>query len=593
MASASDGVVPRRFRLFVAAIDFGTTYSGYAFSSKDDWEREPLKIISNSWNAGSKKLMSTKAPTTLLLNPDKSFRSFGYEAETIYTDLAEEEGEVDYEKYYYFHCFKMLLHRNKKLRRDTEIEDATGKSLKAMHVFSLSIQFLRNDLFKSLQNKFLDIKEEDIHYVLTVPAIWDDNAKQFMREAAVKAGISEKQFSIALEPETASIFCQHLPLMRQTDKGGASFLGVAETGSKFMVVDLGGGTTDITFHERCRGGKLKEIHRPMGGPWGGRNVNEAFFAFLEELFGENVLSELKKNHMDDYLEVEREFETKKRAFTSESGVVKMTLPLSLIQLANKTWKTDTIGEIIDKNPNYAGKVKTKLQKLNIPKDIFISLFLPTVNNIITHIQKIIEDNSVSFDYILMVGGFAECDIVQNRIKDTFADKKVIIPEEAGLAVLKGAVMFGHMPQIITSRVARHTYGMQSWPEFDARKHPISKRVVINGVARCKDVFFKYVTIGQEIAPGYQISQVFQALKPEEDTLECTIFASWEKDPKFTTDESCFKLGTLTVPLPQQRSSVPLEIEETMVFGETELHISARDIFNNRICNDAFFNLLDK
>lgn len=73
----------------------------------------------------------------------------------------------------------------------------------------------------------------------------------------------------------------------------------------------------------------------MGGPWGGRNINEAFFAFITELLGKNVFDEFKKNHIDDYLEVEREFETKKRAFTSESGAVKMTFPLSLIDMAKK------------------------------------------------------------------------------------------------------------------------------------------------------------------------------------------------------------------------------------------------------------------
>lgn len=590
MASASVGVVPRQHRLFVAAIDFGTTYSGYAFSSKDDWEKEPLKIFFNNWNAGN--LLSRKASTTLLLNPDKSLSSFGYDAETKYADMIEDK--ENFEDYYYFHCFKMLLHNNKRLRRDTEIKDATGKPLKAMHVFSQSIKFLRQKLFESLEEKFTDIQKDDIHYVLTVPAIWDDNAKQFMREAAVKAGILEKQLSLALEPETASIYCQQLQQTRQTDEGGASFLGVAETGTRFMVVDLGGGTTDITFQERCIDGKLREIHRPMGGPWGGRNINEAFFAFIEEIFKKDVLDEFKKIYMDDYLHMERQFETKKRAFTSESGVVKMTFPLSLIELAKKIWKTDSVDEII-KNSKYAGKVKTETQKLHIPKDIFISLFLPTVDKIIAHIQKIVEDNSVSFDYILLVGGFAECNIVQKRFDDTFNDKKVIIPEEAGLAVLKGAVLYGHMPQIIATRVARHTYGIESYPKFVDGKHPVSKRVVIDGVARCKDVFFKYVTIGQEITPGYKLSQDFQVLKLENNTLECTIFASWEKNPKFITDESCFKLGTLTVPLPQQRSSELLKIEETMVFGETdhELHFFVRDKINNRTYDGDFFNLLDK
>ena len=56
----------------------------------------------------------------------------------------------------------------------------------------------------------------------------------------IKAGISKKQLSIALEPETASIYCQYLNLSRKKGEDGASFLDKAEEGTKFMVVDLGG-----------------------------------------------------------------------------------------------------------------------------------------------------------------------------------------------------------------------------------------------------------------------------------------------------------------------------------------------------------------
>jgi hypothetical protein len=44
-------------------------------------------------------------------------------------------------------------------------------------------------------------------------------------------------------------------------------------------------------------------------------------------------------------------------------------------------------------------------------------------------------------------------------------------EEAGLAVLKGAVLFGHQPKIVSRRIVRLTYGIQSWPEWDADLHP--------------------------------------------------------------------------------------------------------------------------
>ena len=52
--------------------------------------------------------------------------------------------------------------------------------------------------------------------MITVPAIWRQEAKQFMREAAYQAGIASRespgQLVIALEPEAASVYCRRLKL---------------------------------------------------------------------------------------------------------------------------------------------------------------------------------------------------------------------------------------------------------------------------------------------------------------------------------------------------------------------------------------------
>lgn len=55
----------------VAAIDFGTTYSGFAFSWKCDWSK--VQVISNQ----SADFMSRKVPTSLLLKPESASK-FGY-----------------------------------------------------------------------------------------------------------------------------------------------------------------------------------------------------------------------------------------------------------------------------------------------------------------------------------------------------------------------------------------------------------------------------------------------------------------------------------------------------------------------------------
>ena len=93
--------------LVVVAFDFGTTFSGYAFSFRDD----PLKVQTNgNWIAGSEKLISLKTPTCVLVDPNNDFHSFGFEAENKYTALAEED---ELSGWKFFKQFKMILHSNK------------------------------------------------------------------------------------------------------------------------------------------------------------------------------------------------------------------------------------------------------------------------------------------------------------------------------------------------------------------------------------------------------------------------------------------------------------------------------------------------
>lgn len=55
-----------------------------------------------------------------------------------------------------------------------------------MYVFSAAIKYMHDHLLIEVENQDIQIQEEEIHWVLTVPAIWDDSAKKFMRDAAEK-----------------------------------------------------------------------------------------------------------------------------------------------------------------------------------------------------------------------------------------------------------------------------------------------------------------------------------------------------------------------------------------------------------------------
>ena len=92
----------------VVAIDFGTTYSGFAFQFRHQYDpKDPTVMMApQSWSDGTKQVLSLKTPTALLLTPDYEIDSFGYEAERKYSNLCEENKHTEYA---FYRQFKMKL----------------------------------------------------------------------------------------------------------------------------------------------------------------------------------------------------------------------------------------------------------------------------------------------------------------------------------------------------------------------------------------------------------------------------------------------------------------------------------------------------
>lgn len=88
----------------VAAIDFGTAYSGHAFSSRGDFENDPLGITAHKW---SQSLLAHKTPTSALFDKNRTLIAFGYEAEKKFRELSNDDKHHDH---YFFERFKMQLY---------------------------------------------------------------------------------------------------------------------------------------------------------------------------------------------------------------------------------------------------------------------------------------------------------------------------------------------------------------------------------------------------------------------------------------------------------------------------------------------------
>ncbi|KAL3878936.1 hypothetical protein ACJMK2_031260 [Sinanodonta woodiana] len=579
-------------KLLVAAIDFGTTFSSWACSFRHDYEREPTKILVREWNSGVG--ISSKAPTTALIRPDgNTLDAFGYNAEDKYGRLAEND---EHKGWYYFRRFKMSLFKDKSLTRKTIIDDEMGKKMAAIKVISLVIRYLKDDLCEQVKLKIAGtLLVEDIQWVLTVPAIWNDKARQFMREAAVEAGINDKQLLIALEPEAASLYCRHIPLELK-ESGGTSCIVPLSPGTRYIVVDAGGGTIDITIHEVLEDGNVKEIYKATGGAWGGQEVDEAFKQFLIKIFGNPVLQKFKAEAMEDYVGLFRDFEIKKRIVSPNGNEdVTFSIPASLLEIFK-----DNTGETLSESINqtqFAANVRVlKGNKLRLDQSIMRSFFDRPLRSVCDHLQSFHDDNEkYGISVTLLVGGFAESPMLSGAIREKCSSWKLIVPNDASLTVLKGAVLYGYDQSIIVYRVARYTYGVGLRSDFIDGVHP-EENLVVNdeGERKCTNIFDTFLTEGTLVRYDQIVCERTGRfpLETKNDYMNIRIFASTVTDPKFTTNRCCFFLGNLEVT--GLDTSIPRsqrKVDFTITYKGTDFHVHATDTRSGRKLN-ASIDLLD-
>ncbi|XP_021253976.1 heat shock 70 kDa protein 12A isoform X2 [Numida meleagris] len=548
--------------LVVVAIDFGTTSSGYAYS----FTKEPECIhVMRRWEGGDPGVSNQKTPTTILLTPERKFHSFGYAARDFYHDLDPSESK----HWLYFEKFKMKLHTTSNLTMETDLTAANGKKVKALEIFAYALQFFKEQALKELSDQAgSDFENTEVRWVITVPAIWKQPAKQFMRQAAYKAGMATpenpEQLIIALEPEAASIYCRKLRLHQMielssrapvngyspSDTVGTGFTQAKEhvrrnrqsrtflvenvigeiwseleEGDRYIVVDSGGGTVDMTVHQiRLPEGHLKELYKATGGPYGSLGVDYEFEKLLCKIFGEDFIEQFKIKRPAAWVDLMIAFESRKRAAAPDrTNPLNITLPFSFIDYYKKFRGHSVEHALRKSNVDF---VKWSSQgMLRMSPDAMNALFKPTIDQIIQHLN----------------------------------------------------------PAVIKVRRSPLTYGVGVLNRFVEGKHPPEKLLIKDGTRWCTDVFDKFISADQSVALGETVTRSYTPAKPSQLVIVINIYSSEQDNVSFITESGVKKCGTLRLDLTGTDASVPnrREIKTLMQFGDTEIKAMAIDVATSK------------
>ncbi|XP_056466012.1 heat shock 70 kDa protein 12A-like isoform X2 [Gadus chalcogrammus] len=576
----------------VVAIDFGTTSSGYAYA----FTKEPECIHTmRRWEGGDPGVSNQKTPTTILLTPDRKFHSFGYAARDFYHDLDPSESK----QWLYLEKFKMKLHTTANLSTETDIQAANGKRVKALDIFAYALAFFKEQALKELSDQTGgDFDNNDVRWVITVPAIWKMPAKQFMREAAYKSGLvtrdNPEQLIIALEPEAASIYCRKLRLHQMIDLGTRTTQnghsptdnvgGQMTPGDRYVVVDCGGGTVDLTVHQiRLPEGHLKELYKASGGPYGSIGIDYEFEKLLCKIFGQDFVDQFKVKRPAAWVDLMIAFESRKRAAAPDrTNPLNINLPFSFIDYYKKFRGHSVEHALRKSNVDFVKWSSQGMLRMN--PDAMNALFKPTIDHIIQHLNELFERPEVSnIKFLFLVGGFAESPLLQQAVQVMLQGRsRIIIPHDVGLTILKGAVLFGLDPSIIKVRRSPLTYGVGVLNRFVEGKHPPEKLLVKDGTRWCTDVLDTFIVADQSVALGELVKRSYTPAQPAQQVIVIHVYCSERENAAFISEPGVRKCGTLRLDVSGTESGAARrEIQTLMQFGDTEIRAMAVDVATQR------------
>ncbi|KAM9342363.1 heat shock 70 kDa protein 12A-like [Pholidichthys leucotaenia] len=551
---------------YIIAIDFGTSYSGYAFTVTSRQDDSDLHLKYWGEEVG---LETLKAPTCILFDEHEEFMEFGYRAKDAYLKMQSDDAR----KKLFFDCFKMELY-GKKLKKDLTVKAANDKSMNAMKVVSETLRFLKEDALNTMSKNTYGSKliASDFTWVLTVPAIWDPSAKQFMREAATQAGIvtsgTEDRLVIALEPEAASVWCKKLPADGFITQNHDGVTLEQQPGIQYIVVDCGGGTIDITVHEVLDRGRLKELHKASGNGLGGQTVDRKFREFLREIFCDGVWEEFEREFPSEVQKLMYNFTIYKR----HDDDVEISCPFKLGKIAQK--KKD-IEEFFKTVSNVSWDEGT----IRISKDKLRSFFDESLQSITEVLREILQKD-LKIEYILLVGGFADSYILRQHVKDEFGDScKVLCPSRPQEVILKGAVQFGRNPAMVVSRISTFTYGIEVRNRFDESKHKAGNKYTDKYGVWSRNMFWKLVERDEDVCWNKNREFMFQTIRCGDSNKKTgfNFFRTEKTDPEYTNEDGVEKIGSFVVESPRGKPGEYCDIKLEITFGFTEMKATATDI----------------
>ena len=401
---------------------------------------------------------------------------------------------------------------------------------------------------------------------------------QFYKSLPSSDEVNSDKLSLALEPESAAFYSQ---------EEGDPLKAAISHPTEYMVIDIGGGTIDITTHIEKSPGAIQVDNIPTGNAWGGTNVNKAFSQLLQDLVHDPDYNKFLASgeHSKQMAMVNSilydEFESQKIIFGDcKSKEIAVKLPSTFVSCYDK--------EIVAKVQKMEG-IEYEDDILYIEESVVESqLFGPTLKGIVECIEEAIKKGDKKINTFYLIGGFGGCKYIHEKVtaaikKEKSSSCNVIVPVDPHLAVATGAAMWRKNPEKIKARRSDATYGISMAIPFKSGEHDEHYKYFDDEdkIYRCKDVFCVFLEEGDVAKTDEVIITSTKPMSKETTQMFINIYSTPNSGIQYIVDKkgksTVTKIGQIVidVPNPDKLPEFRRMVDTTMDFSGTEIQAKAK------------------
>lgn len=194
--------------------------------------------------------------------------------------------------------------------------------------------------------------------------------------------------------------------------------------------------------------KMEIVYAENTEIWRGCHVLHDFVEMIS-LEAKKTLVDFSEKYPLEYYNFQREVKTKIRLTSSNSS--KLSIQLSPFML-NETRYSENMQESILRK-ECEDELDIKLDKCVIKSERSKILVSEAGKRIVDYIETELFAVFSDINHIILVGEFAQSPMLQEILKASFSTKNIVIPGDANMAAVRGAVFFGQRDVSVKTNVS--------------------------------------------------------------------------------------------------------------------------------------------